>query len=173
MSLSRRRQRLTILGVACERSGTGGAHPHAPRDDGWPFLHPPRGTCLTGCPSYGVCHCGCGAQPERSNVNYVAGNRYRDQPFVFRSGHQHRVNHPRAGCWSRNGVEVERIRPLIFLASRTARVYPSRGVRSADPRGDRTGVCLRHQAEARSAGGRSKDRCPRALASTPSARPSV
>jgi hypothetical protein len=47
-------------------------------------------------------------------VTYAAGNRYRGQPFVFLSGHQLRVAHPRAGTWSKNGVNVERIRPLIF-----------------------------------------------------------
>jgi hypothetical protein len=30
------------------------------------------------------------------------------------SGHQLRVVHPRAGIWSRNGVPVERVRPLLF-----------------------------------------------------------
>lgn len=85
-----------------------------PRDGEWRFLHPPRGTCLAGCLSYGFCHCGCGARPKRSNVTSVAAGRYRDEPYVFRSGHQLRVHHPRAGAWSKNGVEVERIRPLIL-----------------------------------------------------------
>jgi hypothetical protein len=33
---------------------------------------------------------------------------------VFVPGHHLRIAHPRAGSWSRNGVEAEKIRPLVF-----------------------------------------------------------
>jgi hypothetical protein len=34
--------------------------------------------------------------------------------FTFVSGHKQRVLHPRAGIWSRNGVPIEKVRPLLF-----------------------------------------------------------
>ena len=80
----------------------------------WGFPHPTRGTCIVGCRSYGHCHCGCGGRPKRSEVTYVTGSRYRGRPYVFLSGHHLRVVHPRAGTWSKNGVPIERIRPLIL-----------------------------------------------------------
>ena len=43
----------------------------------------------------------------------MAGSRHRNRPFVFLSGHQLRVVHPRAGFWSKNGVPVEQVRPLV------------------------------------------------------------
>jgi hypothetical protein len=82
--------------------------------DRWVFLHPPHGTCTLGCPSYGTCHCGCSRRPKRSAVTYAAGSRFRDRPYVFVPGHHLRVFHPRAGSWSKNGVDVEKIRPLVF-----------------------------------------------------------
>jgi hypothetical protein len=81
---------------------------------GWRFIHPPRGTCVPGCSSFGRCHCGCGARPKLSQVTFVASGRVTGRPFTFVSGHQLRVAHPRAGIWSRNGVPVETIRPLVF-----------------------------------------------------------
>jgi hypothetical protein len=36
------------------------------------------------------------------------------RPFTFVSGHQLRVAHPHAGIWSRNGIPVQGIRPLLF-----------------------------------------------------------
>ena len=83
-------------------------------DGPWAFLHPPHGTCVEGCPAFGTCHCGCAGRPKRSAVTYAAGSRYRDRPYVFVPGHHLRVVHPRAGSWSRNGVEVEKIRPLLL-----------------------------------------------------------
>ena len=80
----------------------------------WGFPHPTRGTCIVGCRSYGHCHCGCGGRPKRSEVTYVTGSRYRGRPYVFLSGHHLRVVHPRAGTWSKNGVPIEKIRPLIL-----------------------------------------------------------
>lgn len=80
----------------------------------WGFPHPRHGTCIVGCRSYERCHCGCGGRPKRSEVTYIAGSRYRNRPYVFLSGHHVRVRHPRAGIWSRNGVPIERIRPLIL-----------------------------------------------------------
>ncbi len=80
----------------------------------WGFPHPARGTCIVGCRAYGHCHCGCRGRPKRSAVTYVSGSRYRDRPYVFLSGHHLRVVHPRAGTWSRNGVPIEKIRPLIL-----------------------------------------------------------
>jgi hypothetical protein len=35
-------------------------------------------------------------------------------PHVFTAGHHLRVLHPRVGAFARTGVEVERVRPLIF-----------------------------------------------------------
>jgi hypothetical protein len=81
---------------------------------GWAFLHPSRGTCVSGCRSYGWCHCGCGRRPKRSGVTYALGGRIKGRPYVFVSGHQARVLHPRAGAWSSRGVPVERVRPLLF-----------------------------------------------------------
>ena len=83
-------------------------------NDAWPFLHPPRGTCVPACPSYGRCHCGCGALPKRSRATHPATCRSKGRPFTFVSGHQARVLPARAGTWSRNGVAVEKVRPLLF-----------------------------------------------------------
>jgi len=80
----------------------------------WPHSHPPRGTCEPGCPLYGRCHCGCGARPKLSQVTFASAGRVAGRPFTFVPGHQLRVLHPRAGTWSRNGVPVEAIRPLLF-----------------------------------------------------------
>jgi hypothetical protein len=84
-----------------------------PERSPWTFLHPPHGTCVTGCALYERCHCGCGGVPTRSAVTYVRGSRYRDQPYVFLVGHHMRVMHPRAGAWSRRGVPVDEVRPLL------------------------------------------------------------
>jgi hypothetical protein len=43
----------------------------------------------------------------------VPWNRHAGHPFTFVPGHQLRVVHPRAGMWSKQGVPVERVRPLI------------------------------------------------------------
>ena len=80
----------------------------------WGFPHATRGTCVVGCHSYGYCHCGCGGRPKRSGVTHASGDRYRDRPFLFVPGHQLRVVHPRAGIWSKNGVPVEKVRPLVL-----------------------------------------------------------
>lgn len=80
----------------------------------WPFSHPPRGTCASGCPSYGRCHCGCGGHPTLSQITHERSGRSAGRPFTFVSGHHLRVAHPRAGIWSRNGIPVEQVRPLIF-----------------------------------------------------------
>lgn len=85
----------------------------------WSFDHPPRGTCHEGCTMYARCHCGCGQEPRVSKVTYETGDRYRGEPYVFVAGHHIRLFHPRAGAWSRNGVPVEKIRPLLlWLRSR-------------------------------------------------------
>jgi len=38
----------------------------------------------------------------------------RGRPFVFVCGHHMRVMHPRAGSFTRSGVGVARVRPLLF-----------------------------------------------------------
>jgi hypothetical protein len=44
----------------------------------------------------------------------VAPGRRKGRPFTFVPGHQQRIAHPRAGIWSRNGVPVDRVRPMLF-----------------------------------------------------------
>jgi hypothetical protein len=80
---------------------------------GWRFPHATRGTCVPGCSSYGRCHCGCGARPKLSRITSASADRVAGRPFTFVSGHQLRIIHPRAGIWSRNGVRIEEIRPLL------------------------------------------------------------
>jgi hypothetical protein len=36
------------------------------------------------------------------------------RPFTFVPGHRLRIVHPRSGIWSKKGVPVEKIRPLLF-----------------------------------------------------------
>jgi hypothetical protein len=79
----------------------------------WRFQHPPIGTCVNVCPSYGECHCGCGQYPQRSSVTFEKGYRVEGEPYVFRSGHHIRVFPRHAGHWSKNGVPVEKVRPLL------------------------------------------------------------
>ena len=80
----------------------------------WQYRHPPLGTCDKQCRSYGVCHCGCGERTRRSAETFRRGRRVRGEPYVFCSGHHSRV-FPRehGGHWSKNGVPVERVRPLL------------------------------------------------------------
>lgn len=85
---------------------------HATRSR-WAFTHPPAGTCTPGCRLYGRCHCGCGEHPTRATTTFGRGNRVRDRPYVFRSGHQARVLLVEGGHWSKRGIPVERIRPLL------------------------------------------------------------
>lgn len=80
----------------------------------WSFDHPTRGTCVPGCSSFGECHCGCGGRPRISHITVASTYRVAGRPFTFVSGHQLRVIHPRAGIWSKNGVPVERVRPLLL-----------------------------------------------------------
>jgi hypothetical protein len=62
---------------------------------------------------FGTCHCECGARPKQSQVTFRPSERVAGRPFTFVPGHQIRVLHPRAGMWSKNGVPVQRIRPLL------------------------------------------------------------
>lgn len=80
----------------------------------WAFLHPTRGTCVPGCSLYGTCHCGCGARPKISRVTSDSTFRAAGRPFIFVAGHQLRVVHPRAGIWSKNGIPIQRVRPLLL-----------------------------------------------------------
>jgi len=82
-------------------------------DNGWEFDHPPMGTCTPGCSSYGRCHCGCRERPKHSALTFQRGHRVRDEPYVFRPGHHARVFPRHAGHWSKKGVPVERVRPLL------------------------------------------------------------
>ncbi len=79
----------------------------------WPFVHAPRGTCIPGCELYGSCHCGCGDAAKLVTLTYERGLRVRGRPSVFRAGHHARVFPRQAGHWSKRGVPVERIRPLL------------------------------------------------------------
>lgn len=79
----------------------------------WPFLHEPAGTCVPGCPRYGRCHCGCPERPRRSAVTFKRGRRVAGRPYVFCSGHHIRVFPRHAGHWSKNGIPVEKVRPLL------------------------------------------------------------
>ena len=80
----------------------------------WPFPHPAKGTCIPGCSRYGHCHCGCDERPKVSGVSFAKDHRSRGRPFVFRSGHQARVLVCAGfGPWSKSGVPVERVRPLL------------------------------------------------------------
>lgn len=84
------------------------------RFDWWVFDHPPVGTCSRGCHFYGMCHCGCGETTRRSPVgSRDGGHRVRGEPSVFRSGHYGRVAPRGGGIWSKNGIPVERVRPLL------------------------------------------------------------
>ena len=128
---------------------------------GWGYPHAPRGTCLLGCPSYGWCHCGCGTRPKRSEVTYATGSRYRGRPYVFVPGHHLRVVHPRAGMWSKNGVAVEKVRPLVFwLRERhgTMRAVADMGPHTGI---DAPGLRVQHQAQASAARGSEEDRLAR------------
>jgi hypothetical protein len=83
------------------------------RSSWWPYAHPPIGTCVAGCPSYGRCHCGCSDRPKHSAQTFDRGHRTRGEPSVFCAGHHSRIFPRNAGHWSKNGVPVERVRPLL------------------------------------------------------------
>ena len=80
----------------------------------WAYEHPSHGTCIPSCASFGRCHCGCGERPKISHATVEDQRRVKGRPFTFVSGHQARVQHPRAGIWSRNGVPVETVRPMLL-----------------------------------------------------------
>lgn len=79
----------------------------------WGFDHPPVGTCTPGCRLYGRCHCGCGEQPTVAPANFQRASRVKGRPYAFRQGHQARIVARQGGIWSRRGVPVERVRPLL------------------------------------------------------------
>jgi hypothetical protein len=79
----------------------------------WPYMHPPKGTCVPGCQRYGLCHCGCARRPRVSQVTFAPEHRYADRPFVFVSGHHARVFRRLGAPWSKSGVPVESVRPLL------------------------------------------------------------
>ena len=80
----------------------------------WTFDHAPRGTCHQRCPLFGRCHCGCGRRTRPTIHDDENLHRRRGMPHVFCSGHHMRIFHPRAGAFVRSGVEIERVRPLIY-----------------------------------------------------------
>ena len=83
------------------------------------FNHPPRGTCIPGCPLYGVCHCGCGGATSLAMAQDPRFGVIRGLSRVFCRGHQIRRGNRRWARWSVNGVPNERIRPLLaFLKKR-------------------------------------------------------
>lgn len=79
----------------------------------WSFNHPPSGTCIPGCRLYGRCHCGCGERPTISPATFERANRVKGRPYAFGTGHQARVVLRSSGIWSRNGIPVDRVRPLL------------------------------------------------------------
>jgi hypothetical protein len=97
--------------LRCGVDPTPGAGVEAVR---WSYSHGPRGTCSLGCPVHGRCHCGCGARTSIARTTVAPRAMRANEPFVFKAGHHLRVQHPRAGAFSRDGVDVERVRPLIF-----------------------------------------------------------
>jgi hypothetical protein len=79
----------------------------------WGYSHPALGTCTPGCRSYGRCHCGCGEFPSRATTTFQRRWRVKGEPYVFRAGHHSRVILRSGGHWSRRGIPVERVRPLL------------------------------------------------------------
>lgn len=79
----------------------------------WGYTHPPTGTCTPGCRLYGRCHCGCGEPPSLSVATVVMESRVQGRPFAFRRGHQARVLVRGGGHWSRRGIPVCKVRPLL------------------------------------------------------------
>lgn len=79
----------------------------------WAFDHPPLGTCTPGCRLYGRCHCGCDGSPTRAPATFARASRVKGRPYAFRQGHQSRVVVRTSGHWSRRGVPVAKVRPLL------------------------------------------------------------
>ena len=80
--------------------------------------HPERGTCVPDCPMYGICHCGCGRATNIADQGNTKRLLVRGRPFAY--VHRHAPGSNKGGppkwgghgCWSKNGVPVEKIRPL-------------------------------------------------------------
>lgn len=80
----------------------------------WPYPHPAFGTCVSSCPRYRKCHCGCSKRPRRAGVTFASRQQPAGEPYVFAQGHHVRVHHPRGGPYSRKGIDIENVRPLLF-----------------------------------------------------------
>lgn len=77
------------------------------------FDHPPRGTCVPGCPVYGRCHCLCG-MPTSINNDQSRTDRsvVRGRPFVFRRAH-HLRELQRPNIRYAYSMPVQRVLPLV------------------------------------------------------------
>ena len=81
------------------------------------YDHPLRGTlCVRGCPTYGYCHCGCGATTRVATSNSAPQSIVKGEPFVFRFRHRRgrestRVYSPATGHSEK--VATQPLRDLI------------------------------------------------------------
>ena len=80
----------------------------------WHYTHPAHGTCVSTCPRFARCHCGCSKRPRLARVTFDRRAQRLGDPFVFAQGHHVRINHPRSAPFSRQGVDVTAVRPLVF-----------------------------------------------------------
>lgn len=86
----------------------------------WP--HPGRGTCVPGCPLWGLCHCGCGVPTSLAGQSRLdgRGEAIRGRPLVWVHGHAARWRRAGGGIpWSRRGIPAQRLRPLVEFLVRT------------------------------------------------------
>jgi hypothetical protein len=75
--------------------------------------HPLRGTCNDPtCAFHLYCHCGCGEETTVAEYNIARSAYVRGRPRVYRNGH-HLAFIPPRGPWSKRGIPIARVRPLM------------------------------------------------------------
>lgn len=86
------------------------------------------GTCVPECPSYGLCHCGCGMTTRISEKNHTARQRTAGMHVIWFPGHApgSRANYrlldaARRQTYNRhpNDVPIEKVRPLAKFLHQT------------------------------------------------------
>ncbi len=91
------------------------------------FKHPLHGTCVPGCPLYGLCHCGCGEHTRINPKTYSVYGVVAHRPSVFRQNHNPRqTQHLKVG--GKGTIPVSRVFRLLDFLQQEHRVDSSKAL---------------------------------------------